>query len=89
MNKNIYMIYGSNFSFMTKRLLESIDVYSQIGAKEKRIVIKPNLVIAGRPDEGATTHTEIMQRRAVPQGCPPSAIILGDNIWWTFRHLHV
>ena len=60
MNKNIYMIYGSNLSFMTKRLLESIDVYSQIGAKEKRIVIKPNLVIAGRPDEGATTHTEIV-----------------------------
>ena len=44
---------------MTKALLEAENTSALIGDKNSKIVIKPNFVIAGRPEDGATTHTEI------------------------------
>ena len=59
MDNKIYMIYGRDPSSMTRSLLEAEDAASLIGDRSSRIVIKPNFVIAGDPDDGATTHTGI------------------------------
>ena len=59
MDNKIYMIYGRDPSSMTRSLLEAEDAASLIGDESSRIVIKPNFVIAGDPDDGATTHTGI------------------------------
>ena len=59
MDNNIYMIYGKDPGAMTKRLLETENASSLIGERKSKIIIKPNFVIAGYPEDGATTHTEI------------------------------
>ena len=59
MDNKIYTIYGRDPSSMTKALLEAENTSALIGDKNSKIVIKPNFVIAGRPEDGATTHTEI------------------------------
>ena len=59
MDNKIYMIYGRDPLSMTRSLLEAVDAASLIGNRSSRIVIKPNFVIADRPENGAVTHTEI------------------------------
>ena len=61
MDNRIFLIYGKDPGKMTKALLEAEDAASLIGDRGKRIVIKPNFVIAGDPSDGATTHTEITE----------------------------
>ncbi len=61
MSKNdILKIYGTDFLQMTKELLEEADLIEEIGDKEKRIGIKPNLVAPSESSWGGTTHFEIV-----------------------------
>ena len=59
MDNRIFLIYGKDPGSMTKALLEAEKAADLIGDRGKRIVLKPNFVIAGDPSDGATTHTEI------------------------------
>ena len=45
---------------MTKRLLEQADLAADIGDKQKKIALKPNLVTSSSPSQGATTHGELL-----------------------------
>ena len=45
---------------MTLRILEACDLASLIGDTGKSIALKPNLVTTTPPEEGATTHPEIL-----------------------------
>jgi len=56
----IIMIYGSNPFEMTTKLLEQCDIISSV-PKTASIVLKPNLVVASPPENGATTHPEIVE----------------------------
>ncbi len=62
MEKNeIFMIYGKNYKDMTKQILASAGLAEQIGDINKKIGLKPNLVVAKTPDSGATTHMEMIE----------------------------
>lgn len=62
MNKNdVYLIHGTDYKEMTKKLLEAVDLASDIGDKNKKIALKPNLVTAAAPSSGATTHSELLE----------------------------
>lgn len=62
MNKNqIYIKCGTEYKKMTKELLKESKLAGLIGDKKKRIGIKPNLVSASPPSNGATTHGEILE----------------------------
>ena len=62
MNRNdILMIHGTEYKEMTKKLLKEADLESLIGDRSKRIGIKPNLVVAQDPSNGATTHKELVE----------------------------
>lgn len=56
----IYKIYGTDYKKMTEALLEKCNLAEQIGAKDSRIGIKPNLVSPSPASWGATTHPEIV-----------------------------
>ncbi len=61
MNRNdILLIHGTDYKAMTKQLLEAAKLSEDIGAKTKRIALKPNLVTAKAPSSGATTHSELL-----------------------------
>ena len=61
MNPNdIYFIHGRDYQEMTLRILEACDLASLIGDSGKSIALKPNLVTTTPPEEGATTHPEIL-----------------------------
>lgn len=55
----IYEIYGTDAHEMTKSLMKAADIATLIpeGAK---IALKPNLVLAGKPENGATTHPGVL-----------------------------
>ncbi len=55
----IYEIYGEDAHEMTLSLLRAADVKSMI-AKDASIALKPNLVLAGTPETGATTHAGVL-----------------------------
>ena len=55
----IYEIYGTDSAKMTKELMKAASVSDSI-PKGADIVLKPNLVRAGTPDTGATTHAGIL-----------------------------
>ncbi len=55
----IFNIYGTDSHEMTKKLLEASNAISLV-PYGKNVALKPNLVIAGTPDNGATTHAEIL-----------------------------
>ena len=55
----IYEIYGTDAHEMTLSLLRAADVKSMI-EKDASIALKPNLVLAGSPDDGATTHAGVL-----------------------------
>lgn len=58
--KKLYISYGAKIREMTIDLLTAADIASEIpmGAS---IALKPNLVVAARAENGATTHTEIVE----------------------------
>lgn len=61
MNKNeIYLIHGTDYLEMTKRLLEAAGLEALIGDRKASIGIKPNLVAESAPSKGATTHPELV-----------------------------
>jgi uncharacterized protein (DUF362 family) len=61
MEKNeILVIYGGdNPEDMARRLAEAAGLADLIGDREKRVGLKPNLVVSRPAGEGATTHPEI------------------------------
>ena len=61
MNRNdILFIHGTDYKDMTLRILEAADLRSLIGDTGKSVALKPNLVTTTPPEEGATTHPEIV-----------------------------
>ncbi len=60
MSRTIYVIYGKDAETMTDNLLSAYGLERKIEGKES-FVLKPNLVTASLPDNGATTHTEIIE----------------------------
>lgn len=55
----IYQIYGDNAHEMTMALMEAADVASMIPSGTS-VALKPNLVMAGTPESGATTHPGVL-----------------------------
>lgn len=55
----IYQIYGTDPHQMTKALMEAVKAADQIPAGAE-VALKPNLVLAGKPDRGATTHSGVL-----------------------------
>lgn len=61
MEKNdIYIIHGTNYKEMTLRLLTEAGLAEQIGDRGKRVALKPNVLGTMRPEEGATTHPDLV-----------------------------
>ena len=56
----IWKLYGTDFTGMTKKLLEETELTALIGDKKTRIGIKPNLVVASPAEFGGTTHPEVV-----------------------------
>ena len=58
-SRTIYEIFGADAHTMTKTLMEAARVSEMIpdGAS---VALKPNLVLAGTPDQGATTHAGVL-----------------------------
>ena len=62
MNRNdILMIHGTNYKEMAYKVLEAADVAGEIGDRDKKIALKPNLVTDTPPFQGATTHAELLE----------------------------
>ncbi|MDR0323605.1 MAG: DUF362 domain-containing protein [Treponema sp.] len=60
MEKNeILTVYGKDIEAMAVKLAEEADLASLIGDRNKKIGLKPNLVVARPAAQGATTHPEI------------------------------
>ena len=55
----IYQIYGRDAHEMTLALLERMDAISLV-PKGGSVALKPNLVIAGTPESGSTTHPGVL-----------------------------
>ena len=61
MKKNdILITYGSRPDEMAKEILAAAKIEELIGSTDKRIGLKPNLVVAAPASTGATTHPEIL-----------------------------
>ena len=58
--RDILLIHGTDYKEMTKRLLEQADLAADIGDRQKKIALKPNLVTSSPPSQGATTHGELL-----------------------------
>ena len=62
MQKNeLIILYGTAYKEMTRQILKEADLASLIGNRKARIGLKPNLVNSTRPDNGGTTHTEVVE----------------------------
>ncbi len=57
--QKIYEIYGNNAHIMTKELMNAANVSAFIPTGAS-IALKPNLVRAGSPETGATTHAGVL-----------------------------
>ena len=55
----IYQIYGEDAHEMTLKLLEARNAIELVPAGGS-VALKPNLVIAGTPESGATTHAGVL-----------------------------
>ena len=58
--RKLYVTYGDRIREMTIDLLTAADIASEIPAGAN-IALKPNLVVAASAENGATTHTEIVE----------------------------
>ena len=56
---NIYEIYGTDAHSMTVSLMRAAHVSSMIPS-DASIALKPNLVLSGTPETGATTHPGVL-----------------------------
>ena len=54
----IFQIYGNDSHNMTLKLLEASHAIELVPSGGN-VALKPNLVIAGRPEQGAVTHSGI------------------------------
>jgi len=62
MNKDsLYIIYGDKAKYMVLKVLEDINIVKDIPAKDSKIGIKPNLVLAKPAESGATTSPELVE----------------------------
>ena len=63
MNRNsdtiIYEIFGTDAHEMTKALMEAARIEERI-PRGASIALKPNLILAARPENGATTHAGVL-----------------------------
>lgn len=59
MTNRIYEIYGSDAHEMTRALMEAANIREHIPIKA-RIALKPNLILAADPADGATTHAGLL-----------------------------
>ena len=55
----IYQIYGQDAHDMTLRLLEAAEAIRLV-PDGGSVALKPNLVIAGTPESGSTTHGGVL-----------------------------
>ena len=55
----IYEIYGTDTHEMTKALMEAANIADSI-PRGAAIALKPNLILASPPEEGATTHAGVL-----------------------------
>jgi len=55
----IYQIYGQDAHDMTLRLLEASEAICLV-PDGSSVALKPNLVVAGTPESGATTHPGVL-----------------------------
>ena len=60
MKTDLYMIYGDSYKQMAKAILEAAHVAEDIQNPDAKIALKPNLVLDSHPDQGATTHPELL-----------------------------
>ena len=61
MEKNqIIIANGKNYKQMTIDILKAADLASEIGDRRTLVGVKPNLVAARSPQDGATTHPEVL-----------------------------
>src|SRR5690554_3407604 len=58
-NNELYIYYGDEPKMMVRKLLEQVRIEEEISPDEL-IGIKPNLVLASRAEEGATTDPELV-----------------------------
>ena len=86
------MIHGTDYSDMTVRLLEAADLASEIGDKNAKIGLKPNLVVAREASSGATTHPEIvdgvltyLKKNGFKNVCVLEGSWVGDRTDYAFR----
>ena len=56
---NIYEIYGTDAHNMTLSLMRAAHISSMIPSGAS-IALKPNLVLSGTPETGATTHPGVL-----------------------------
>ena len=56
---SIYNIFGTDSHTMTKKLLEASGAIKLVPSGGS-VALKPNLVVAGHPDDGATTHAGVL-----------------------------
>ena len=91
-NRKIYTVYGRDGCAMAKALLEAAQAAKGI-ARDDKIVLKPNLAVSRPPEEGATTHTEIVEgvvQYFLDAGC--QNITIAESSWLaddTNRAFHV
>lgn len=57
--RDIYVINGTDYKQMAYDLLEAADVDRMIGDKNRRVALKPNLILASPAERGTTTHPEL------------------------------
>ncbi len=57
---DILLIHGTDYKDMTKKLLSAAGLAEDIGARDKKIGLKPNLCVAKPSSSGATTHAELL-----------------------------
>ena len=56
----IFNIYGNDAHEMTLKLLQEADAIKLVPQKNFTVALKPNLVVGGDPDNGATTHGGVL-----------------------------
>lgn len=61
MEKNdIYIIQGEDYKQMTLNILRAVRLAEDIGDRNKRIGVKPNILGAKKAKDGAVTHPELV-----------------------------
>ena len=77
----IYEVFGTNAHEMTMALMQAANVAAMI-PKGASIALKPNLVLAGKPENGATTHPGVLSGCiAYLQGEGFSDICVMESSW--------